>query len=51
VRAPARLRSEAEGEYRPAPALGADTASLARELGYSDKQIDGMVDDRALRAF
>jgi crotonobetainyl-CoA:carnitine CoA-transferase CaiB-like acyl-CoA transferase len=51
VRAPARLRSEAEGEYRPAPALGADTASLARELGYSDKQIDQMVDDRALRAF
>src|ERR1700689_4959304 len=51
VRAPARLRSEAEGVYRPAPALGADTASLARELGYPDKQIDQMVDDRALRAF
>jgi crotonobetainyl-CoA:carnitine CoA-transferase CaiB-like acyl-CoA transferase len=50
VRAPARLRSEAEGEYRPAPALGADTASLARELGYSNEQIDQMVDDRALRA-
>jgi crotonobetainyl-CoA:carnitine CoA-transferase CaiB-like acyl-CoA transferase len=50
VRAPARLRSEAEGEYRPAPALGADTASLARELGYSDKQIDGMVDDGTLGA-
>jgi crotonobetainyl-CoA:carnitine CoA-transferase CaiB-like acyl-CoA transferase len=50
VRAPARLRSEAEGEYRPAPALGADTASLARELGDADKQIDQKVDDRALRA-
>jgi crotonobetainyl-CoA:carnitine CoA-transferase CaiB-like acyl-CoA transferase len=50
VRAPARLRSEAEGEYRPAPALGADTASLARELGYSDKQIDQMVDDGTLGA-
>jgi crotonobetainyl-CoA:carnitine CoA-transferase CaiB-like acyl-CoA transferase len=50
VRAPARLRSEAEGIYRPAPALGADTASLTRELGYSDEQIDQMGDDRALRA-
>src|ERR1700677_3797089 len=50
VRAPARLRSEAEGEYRPAPALGADTPSLARELGYSDKQIDQMVDDGTLGA-
>jgi crotonobetainyl-CoA:carnitine CoA-transferase CaiB-like acyl-CoA transferase len=50
VRAPGRLRSEAEGVYRPAPELGADTASVVRELGYSDEQVAQMVGDGTLRA-
>ena len=37
-----------EVPFRPAPAVGADTASILTELGYSADQIEALVASRAV---
>lgn len=48
VRSGFRLRSGDPAPASPPPALGADTASLLAELGYSQSEIDGLVKDKAV---
>jgi CoA:oxalate CoA-transferase len=48
VRSGFRLASGDPAPASPPPALGADTASLLAELGYSQTEIDGLIRDKAV---